>query len=194
MTEQREVYRVNDFKSTNSINRILARIAERLDKMEGLKGNPKFYTEKFEFQQSITGVLAADTTGLLAEFGPDGDAVAIDAAGAVMEYDYDANTILASTTDDTPAALTIAEQTVVGRITGGNIDALTTLELMEVIEYIYSSALIAIRDESDVIIHQYPIIEHKLLADTHGYGHGDWSYESEYDDGDIFYMHATRTV
>ena len=53
------------------------------------------------------------------------DATNVDAAGAVMESDYDANTVLAADTDNTPAALTIAEQTLIGRITGGNITGLT---------------------------------------------------------------------
>jgi hypothetical protein len=46
----------------------------------------------------------------------------------VLESDFDANTILAATADDTPAALTVAEQTLVGRITAGEIDALTATE------------------------------------------------------------------
>lgn len=58
------------------------------------------------------------------------DATNVAAAGAVMESDYDANTILAATTDNTPAALTVGEQTVVGRLTGGEIDALTVSELI----------------------------------------------------------------
>ena len=37
---------------------------------------------------------------------------------------YDAHTILYATTDNTPAALTVGEQTLVGRATGGNISAL----------------------------------------------------------------------
>ena len=37
---------------------------------------------------------------------------------------YNANTILKADVDDTPIALTVAEQTVVGRITGGSIDAI----------------------------------------------------------------------
>ena len=37
------------------------------------------------------------------------------------------NTILAATSDDTPVALTVAEQTLIGRITGGAIAALTAL-------------------------------------------------------------------
>ena len=42
---------------------------------------------------------------------------------------FDAHTVLAATSDDTPAALTVGEQTVVGRITGGNIAALTVAQL-----------------------------------------------------------------
>jgi hypothetical protein len=42
---------------------------------------------------------------------------------------YDAQTILAATTDNTPAAVTVGEQTVVGRLTGGNIKAISTAEL-----------------------------------------------------------------
>lgn len=49
------------------------------------------------------------------------DATNVDAAGAVMESDYNANTILAATTDNTPTAVTINEQHLVGRVTGGNI-------------------------------------------------------------------------
>ena len=53
------------------------------------------------------------------------NATTVNSAGAVMESDYDANTILAATSDDTPTAITVAEQTVVGRITSGAIKALT---------------------------------------------------------------------
>lgn len=38
-------------------------------------------------------------------------------AGGVLEADYDAHTILAATSDDTPVTLTVAEQTLVGRVT-----------------------------------------------------------------------------
>lgn len=41
---------------------------------------------------------------------------------------YDANTILAANSDDTPAAVTVAEQRIVGRKTGGSITALTGAE------------------------------------------------------------------
>jgi hypothetical protein len=42
-------------------------------------------------------------------------------AGAVMDSDFDAQTILAATSDDTPTARTISEAEIVGRQTGGNI-------------------------------------------------------------------------
>jgi len=46
---------------------------------------------------------------------------------------FDAQTILQATTDNTPAALIVNEQTVVGRITGGNIAALTNIQVMSII-------------------------------------------------------------
>lgn len=50
---------------------------------------------------------------------------------AQMIFDslFDANTILYATVDNTPAALTVGEQTILGRITGGGIDALTGPEV-----------------------------------------------------------------
>ena len=46
---------------------------------------------------------------------------------------FDAQTILAATSDNTPAALTVAEQTLVGRITGGNIAALSASQVRTLI-------------------------------------------------------------
>jgi hypothetical protein len=50
--------------------------------------------------------------------------VGADLVGKVDKSTFNANTILYATTDNTPVALTVAEQTVVGRTTGGNIAAL----------------------------------------------------------------------
>lgn len=58
----------------------------------------------------------------------------------VAKATYNAHTILAATTDDTPAALTVDQQTVVGRITGGNIDALTVAELSTMIATLTTGA------------------------------------------------------
>ncbi len=61
------------------------------------------------------------------------DAANVNTAGAVMETDYNANTVLAATSDDTPVTLTVAEDTVVGRITGGNIAAIKGPSVAEVL-------------------------------------------------------------
>jgi len=53
------------------------------------------------------------------------DATNVNAAGAVMESDYTANTILRATANATPLPITIAEETLVGRITSGAIVGLT---------------------------------------------------------------------
>ena len=50
--------------------------------------------------------------------------------GVVAKTLYDAYSILMATADDTPVALTVAEQTLVGRITGGNITALTVAQII----------------------------------------------------------------
>ncbi|MCE5211861.1 MAG: phage tail protein [Deltaproteobacteria bacterium] len=57
-------------------------------------------------------------------------AIAADYVHAAL---FDANTILASNADDTPAAVTVSEKSVVGRKTGGNIAALTVSEVLDFI-------------------------------------------------------------
>lgn len=49
--------------------------------------------------------------------------------GAVAASIFDANTIIAANTDNAPAPVTVGEQTVVGRLTGGNIKPLTRAEI-----------------------------------------------------------------
>lgn len=46
---------------------------------------------------------------------------------------FDANTILAANTDNTPGAVTVGEDRIVGRIAGGNITALTLTQLLDMI-------------------------------------------------------------
>lgn len=75
------------------------------------------------------GAITADITAVAAVAG-DLPAIAALAAGAVAEADYNANTILAANADDTPLALTVDEDRIVGRISGGNIAALTANQLL----------------------------------------------------------------
>ena len=51
------------------------------------------------------------------------------AVGGVLKSTFDANTILKADADDTPVALTIGEQTLLGRITAGVIAALTPAQV-----------------------------------------------------------------
>lgn len=51
----------------------------------------------------------------------------------VLKSLFDANTILAADTDDTPAAVTVAEQRLVGRVTDGNITALTAAQVLSIL-------------------------------------------------------------
>lgn len=67
----------------------------------------------------LSGTLADDQHVLDAEV----------TAVAVAKALYDAYSILIATSDDTPIALTVAEQTLVGRITGGIIAALTAAQV-----------------------------------------------------------------
>jgi hypothetical protein len=57
-------------------------------------------------------------------------ATTVNAAGAVMESDYDANTILKADADNTPEALTVAASRIVGRKATGDIEALTLAEVV----------------------------------------------------------------
>jgi len=55
---------------------------------------------------------------------------------------FDANTILKADTDDTPEALTVGEQTLVGRITGGEITALTATQVRTLLNVVESTACV----------------------------------------------------
>jgi len=62
-------------------------------------------------------MILAPTKKMIDDIGTEIDA-------RVAKATYDANTILAATSDNTPVALTVGEQTVVGRVTSGNIAAI----------------------------------------------------------------------
>jgi len=80
---------------------------------------------------AAAGITASDIANLANLSGTNtGDQ---DLSGLVAKSTYDAHTILAATTDNTPAAVTVAEQTIVGRITAGNIAALTATQVRTLI-------------------------------------------------------------
>lgn len=79
-------------------------------------------------------VLFDGVTGRIIKSGGALGTMAFEATGSyVAKALFNAQTILAATTDNTPAAVTVAEQTLVGRKTGGNIAALTAAEAMNVL-------------------------------------------------------------
>ena len=51
----------------------------------------------------------------------------------ILETLFDANSILKADSDNTPVKLSIAEQMVIGRITGGNITGLTAAQILTLI-------------------------------------------------------------
>ncbi len=61
------------------------------------------------------------------------DATNVNAAGAVMEADYDAQTILMAAADDTPAAVTMGASTFAGRKAAGNVGAMSVAEALAVL-------------------------------------------------------------
>lgn len=80
-------------------------------------------------------VLFDGTTGKLikAGTGAPGTMAYETATNYVAKALFDAHTILAATSDNTPAALTVGEQTLVGRVTSGNIAALTAAQAMGIL-------------------------------------------------------------
>ena len=70
-----------------------------------------------------TPVNGATTDPVSSNWAFDHVAAADPHTGYVLESLFDAQTVLQATSDDTPVALTVTEQTVVGRLTGANITA-----------------------------------------------------------------------
>jgi hypothetical protein len=64
------------------------------------------------------------------------------ASPGIAASTFNAHTILQATTDNTPAALTVGEQSVVGRVTSGNIVALTAAQLWTILNDAISSRLL----------------------------------------------------
>ena len=69
------------------------------------------------------------------------DATNVNAAGAVMETDYTAYTVLAADTVSTPLPITIAASTILGRKAAGGIVALTATEVMTILGTFTAAAL-----------------------------------------------------
>lgn len=72
MTEVHEVYRVQAstlMELVNQLNNVLGLLSNRLDKMEGLRDSPSFYSSNFKYPATtISGFLKATATSDEADF------------------------------------------------------------------------------------------------------------------------------
>lgn len=97
---------------------------------------------------------ATDVEGALAELQSDAETHAAAAdphTGYVLESLFDAHTVIYATSDNTPAALTVSAETVVGRITGGNIAAVNPSNIAQTINTQTDDYTLALSDAGKVI-------------------------------------------
>lgn len=86
------------------------------------------------------GAVSAGTVRVLTM--PDADVDLTPATGTYVQRSlFDANTILAADSDNTPAAVTVGEQAIVGRITGGQITALTGTQAASILTDLVNKSL-----------------------------------------------------
>lgn len=134
--------------TAGTIRSVVCQIGDLVTVLVDRAGSGNLDSDFTVIQTNIDGAVvgpASVTDGYLALFdGTSGKLIkAGTGAPGTMAYEtatnyvtkalYDANTILYATSDNTPAALTVGEQTIVGRKTGGAIAALTGTEVMNVI-------------------------------------------------------------
>lgn len=181
MTDQsRDIYRVTgtqDRGLETQLNMILARLAERLDRMEGLKGNPRFYKTIFDMvggNLTVGQVLKATSTDQAEMGGLD----VSDVSGAVP--DSDTGTAQVNIEMSLISLIDAENDTIVHQFptqwleyncevfmftthenfeTDGMLAIDTTLE---------GSQLVKIRDFDDEIIHEAPLEWFILQGETFG--------------------------
>jgi len=83
---------------------------------------------------------------------------------AISALDFNENTILSANVDNTPTALTVDEQTLIGRLTSGNIDALTPAQVRSLLLVNIAQEINVAKNGSDVtgdgsIINPYATIQ-----------------------------------
>lgn len=199
--QTRDVYNLGAPQSLDqlvrSLNFLLARIGDRLDRMEGLRGNPRFYTTKLEFPGGLTlgqllqataegtaeftafnatlitaGVLAHERGGLELDVSAFSGLVKI-AAGATSQV-----TLTALAESLLAAATAAAMRTLLGipawgsmALQGADNVAITggTMDGVAVSGGSITAALVSIQDESETVIHQFPVELLAACSDTMGF-------------------------
>lgn len=84
---------------------------------------------------------------------------------AVMKSLYDANTIIYATTDNTPVALTVDEASIVGRLTGGSIDALTASEVLTILGESFPSDGVLVVEDGVISVEDATPLSYATLAE-----------------------------
>lgn len=170
MTDQsRDIYRVaglQDRGAETQLNMILARLAERLDRMEGLKGNPRFYKTIFDMiggDLTEGQVLKAVSTeqaemGTLTVSEVDGAVPDSDSGTAQVNIEMSLISLIDAENDEIihqfPTQWLEYNCEVFMFTTHENFETVGAYATETTIE---GSRLVMIRDFDDVIIHQAPL-------------------------------------
>jgi len=79
------------------------------------------------------------------------DAANVNAAGAVMEADYNAQTVLVAVADDTPVATTVSDSEFVGRPAGGNVGVVTAAQARTILNVEDGAVALPVADTTAVV-------------------------------------------
>jgi hypothetical protein len=117
--------------------------------------------------QSDSGMTYNSTTDILSVTG------GVDAPNLIEKQDFDANTILKADIDDTPVILSVPEDTIVGRLAGGQITALTSSQVNTFLGTGSSFERINIRVETTISVNSSAFQTEITTTTDHGYSNGD---------------------
>jgi len=117
-------------------------------------------TKKMTLAEFATGLIAhgslatvGEVTTAVSDHSSDTTSVhgITDTADILLKSTYNAHTVLYATTNDTPVSLTVSEETVVGRVTGGNIAAVNPSAIAQTVVTVTSSTTLALSDAGKIV-------------------------------------------
>jgi hypothetical protein len=146
----RDIYRVASL-SKLELNNIFARISDRMDRIEGLRGIPEFYTDTFSFprEQLTAGhVLRVISTGEMRVSQVNVSELAGMTSGSFIKGDADGTPV-----ERTPAEV-VSD---LGLEIGADVQAWSSILDNLAGNQISGDTLVGIYDVNGEIIHQYPL-------------------------------------